>query len=128
MATSKALIKQIKPTTMKEELYKVVWCSDRLPKESGEYITNLGLLICLPNEEDIWGRFYPAYWLEPVEPIDKMSAEEWYTKQDLEDAFMAGTNKSNWIKAPLNGVVSGESFVLVPIFEEWYKKFKNQQP
>lgn len=46
-----------------------------------------------------------------------------FTIDDLKKAFMAGSDKKNWTKIHLTGVISGQDYVLEPVFEKWFDDY-----
>lgn len=47
-----------------------------------------------------------------------------FTIDDMKKAFMAGSDKKYWTKIYLTGVVSGQDYVLEPIFEKWFEYYR----
>ena len=47
-----------------------------------------------------------------------------FTIDDMKKAFMAGADKKYWTKIHLTGVVSGQDYVLEPIFEKWFEYYR----
>lgn len=47
-----------------------------------------------------------------------------FTIDDMKKAFMAGADKKYWTKIYLTGVVSGQDYVLEPIFEKWFEYYR----
>lgn len=47
-----------------------------------------------------------------------------FTVDDMKKAFMAGADKKYWTKIYLTGVVSGQDYVLEPIFEKWFEYYR----
>ena len=47
-----------------------------------------------------------------------------FTIDDMKKAFMAGADKKYWTKIYLTGIVSGQDYVLEPIFEKWFEYYR----
>ena len=47
-----------------------------------------------------------------------------FTIYDMKKAFMAGADKKYWTKIHLTCVVSGQDYVLEPVFEKWFEYYR----
>lgn len=104
---------------MKEQLFRKVKCSDRLPKETNIYLAydediDYWEQIAFSIKTRRWGTVSNiTHWLEPIEPTTKLSAEKWLNANFIWDG-----------KSP-QGISLHD---MAAMLEDYAKYVLNQQP